>query len=304
MGKVLISYKTWLSRGIAVLVIVLIIALAFTPCINSRINFDEYDKSNILPNGSDLECWGNLTWTNVEPGETVHGRFYVRNGGSTGDLYWEIAEWPAWGIWDFGSYFPKIPPGGHWIAFVNVTAPNQGNQSYTGYVKVINKYNASDYGIINASLETGESVLIEITTEVYGLPGQRPQTIQLTKEDVEAVDILFEEIKFKLDDVETRDEAVEIFNEAITELDKYGLLGGLSVEQAKRLVTERFRDSRIIKVLEGICSRNQKNLEGNVNVLCLIAGKIEIVHFVSLLNWFYTNLMIYLNITGPLANYI
>jgi len=37
--------------------------------------------------------------------------------------------------------------------------------------------------------------------------------------------------------VETRGEAEAIFKEAVVELDKYGLLGGLSVRQVQRLVT-------------------------------------------------------------------
>ena len=69
-----------------------------------------------------------------------------------------------------------------------------------------------------------EGEMVEFTTEIYGLPGKEPQTVQLTQREAEAVDKLFEDIRTQLENVETREEAVEIFNEAIVELDRYGLL--------------------------------------------------------------------------------
>ena len=35
-----------------------------------------------------------------------------------------------------------------------MTAPNQGNKTFTGQIKVVNIQNISDFGIINASLTT------------------------------------------------------------------------------------------------------------------------------------------------------
>ena len=95
----------------------------------------------------------------------------------------------------------------------------------------------------NIQSETLDSELVEITMEVCGLSGQTPKTIQLTREQAEKVERLFDEIKIKLNNVETRVEKVKIFNEAIVELDKYGLLVGLDVELAKQMVTWRFQNS-------------------------------------------------------------
>jgi len=117
-----------------------------------------------------------------------------------------------------------------------------------------------------------ESELVEITTEVCGLPGQKPQIVQLSRSDAEAVDKLFEEIKERLGKVETREEAVEILNEAIVELDKFGLLGRLSIKQAQRLVTDRYQNPLTTKLLEKM---NHRPLEENENLLCLIAGKTD-----------------------------
>lgn len=117
-----------------------------------------------------------------------------------------------------------------------------------------------------------ESELVEITTEVCGLPGQKPQTVQLSKCDAEAVDRLFDKIKLKLDNAETREEAAKIFNDAIVELDKYGLLGRLSVKQAQKLVTGVYQHPRM-KLLEKIYDSYCRTLDDNQNFLCLIMGE-------------------------------
>ena len=120
---------------------------------------------------------------------------------------------------------------------------------------------------------TLQGEMVEFTTEVCGLPGQEPQTVQLTREQAEQVDRLFENIRTQLDNVETREEAVEIFNQAIVELDKYGLLGRLSVKQVQRLITRVYQLPRFIIWSEKLSNRMQNNFEDNENVLCLLAGK-------------------------------
>ncbi len=122
----------------------------------------------------------------------------------------------------------------------------------------------------NIQQESLDSELVEITTEICGLPGLEPQTVKLSQEDAQAVDKLFDEIKLKLDNVESREEAVEIFNEAIVELDKHGLLGGLSVRQAQRLVKGRLENSKYVRFLES--KNNRIHAEANENWYCFIAG--------------------------------
>jgi len=124
-----------------------------------------------------------------------------------------------------------------------------------------------------------ESELVEITTEVCGLPGQKPQTVQLSKSDAEAVYRLFKEIKLKLDAVESRKEAVEVFNEAIMELDKYALLGELSVEKTQNLVLGRYQNSREIQFLEKRYPWIMEKSEDIDNFLCLIAGRTTYTFF-------------------------
>jgi hypothetical protein len=127
----------------------------------------------------------------------------------------------------------------------------------------------------NVSKASIDSELVEFTTELCGLNGAMPNTVSLSKEDAEEVEKLIDDVKRRLDNVETREETVDIFNEAVVELDKYGLLGGLSVKQAQRLVTGGYQNRRAMKVLEKLYSRNQENSD-NTNLLCLITGEFDV----------------------------
>jgi len=113
----------------------------------------------------------------------------------------------------------------------------------------------------NVSKASIDSELVEITTEICGLNSEK-HNIQLTKDEVEEVKLLF-------DDIQTR-----LFNEAIVELDKYGLLGGLSVKQAQNLVTGGYNNPRLMKLYEFLQSGLTQSLDENENRLCLVAGSV------------------------------
>ena len=125
----------------------------------------------------------------------------------------------------------------------------------------------------NVSKVSIDSELVEITTEVCGINGVTPNTVLLSKEDAEEVDALFDSIRERLNATETREEAEKIFNEAIVELDKYGLLGGLSIEQVQRLITGGQKDSSAMKLMEKIHRRFRGISNSNENMFCLIIGE-------------------------------
>ena len=102
---------------------------------------------------------------------------------------------------------------------------------------------------INANISK-ENELVEITTEICGLDGGK-HTVQLTKEEAEELEQLLNDIERRLDEVETREEAKEIFNEAVVELDKYGLLGGLSIEEAQKLANGESQKKGMLKSVKG-----------------------------------------------------
>ena len=115
--------------------------------------------------------------------------------------------------------------------------------------------------------DESEEELVEVTTELCRL--NKKHTVQLTHVQAEQLDSLFDDIRERLDKVETREETIEIFNKAILELDKYGLLGGLSVEQAQKLVTEQQQHLRITDFLKQM-KTFPKNENGNS--FCSISG--------------------------------
>ena len=104
---------------------------------------------------ADLDCEGNLNWTDVEPGETVEGNFEVSNIGDPGlELDWEIIEWPDWGTWTFDPESGEnlTPEDGSIIVNVEVIAPDEGDTEFVGEIMVVNQDGPDDYDIIPVSL--------------------------------------------------------------------------------------------------------------------------------------------------------
>jgi hypothetical protein len=115
------------------------------------------------PPMSDLTCEGNLTWINVKPGETVTTIIFVKNIGEPGSLLdWEICECPIWGNWTFipSSGDDLTPEEGNVTVEVEVIAPDQQNQEFTGEVKVVNRENGNDFDIIPVLLKTPRNRVI------------------------------------------------------------------------------------------------------------------------------------------------
>ncbi|MBN1280366.1 MAG: hypothetical protein JXA00_01820 [Candidatus Thermoplasmatota archaeon] len=83
--------------------------------------------------------------------------------------------------------------------------------------------------------------LIEVTSEACGIQGLLPKTVKLTRQEYQNLEQYLVELRARLNTTTSREEAVSIFNEAVMELETYGLLPqGLSVEQAQALVIARY----------------------------------------------------------------
>lgn len=108
------------------------------------------------PPKADLECRGSLTWTNVKPGTTVSNTFEVRNNGDPGSLLnWHVSGHPAYGTWTFSPASGSNLAPSSWVTItVNCTAPNQGQQTFTGNITVENSDVPTDSCIIPTSLTT------------------------------------------------------------------------------------------------------------------------------------------------------
>ena len=96
---------------------------------------------------------------------------------------------------------------------------------------------------------------------------------------------LCNDIEQQLSEVETREEAEEIFKYAVIKLDKYGLLGDLSIEESQKLVQGNYREGKSLRFLEKELTKNQESEGIPVNVFCLVAlrGCAVVIGIISLL---------------------
>jgi len=100
---------------------------------------------------------GSLSWTDVPAGSIVTGSFQIANVGDSGsELSWEIESYPAWGIWTFvpSSGTGLTPEMGAITVAVEVVAPNEVNEEFTGDVKIVNSEDSNDFDLIPVLLKT------------------------------------------------------------------------------------------------------------------------------------------------------
>ena len=145
---------------------------------------------------------------------------------------------------------------------------------------------------------SSDDELVEFDVEFCGLG--KKHSVKLTQQEADEVDLLFDDIEQQLSEVETRDEAEVIFKDAIVELDKYGLLGGLSVRQAQRLVTGGNRNPGVMKLQNRIYTQYQETSDEDENVLCLIAGLTSETDFAGALFIFWWGVLIFITLTPTL----
>lgn len=109
-------------------------------------------------NGPDLDCSGSLAWTKVKPGDTVTGSFTIQNIGTSGSmLNWTVdTSLLTWGNWTLtpSSGRGLTPENGSVTIHVSVIAPQKKDQTWQGYLKVVNQNNSYDFDTIPVSLTT------------------------------------------------------------------------------------------------------------------------------------------------------
>jgi hypothetical protein len=105
----------------------------------------------------DLDCLGSLSWTDVPAGSVVTGSFQIANVGDSGsELSWEIESYPTWGTWTFvpSSGTGLTPEMGAITVAVEVIAPNEVNEEFTGDVKVVNSEDINNFDLVPVLLKT------------------------------------------------------------------------------------------------------------------------------------------------------
>jgi hypothetical protein len=112
----------------------------------------------------DLLCEGSLSWSDVNPGSTVTGNFYVENVGDKFSLLnWKIYDIPKWGNWTFDPESGEglTPEDGKILVNVSVVVPDEFNSEFTGVVKVVNLENISgDRCLIDVYLKTPKNKMM------------------------------------------------------------------------------------------------------------------------------------------------
>lgn len=82
-------------------------------------------------------------------------------------------------------------------------------------------------------IKNNDENLVKIEVEICGTKDNR-YAVLISKEDIENVDKLFEDIRSRL---EKGADTKEVFNDAVIQLERYGLLKGIRVKEAQTLVT-------------------------------------------------------------------
>ncbi len=133
----------------------------------------------------DLYCVGSLSWTDVKPGSTVTDTFKVQNVGDPGSLLdWEVTEWPEdWGTWTFtpSSGEDLTPEDGSVTVEVEVVAPEEKNEEFSGEVKVVNLEDPDDFELIDISLATPRNKAFNILLQFLNFLEQHPNLFPIIR---------------------------------------------------------------------------------------------------------------------------
>jgi hypothetical protein len=110
-----------------------------------------------------------------------------------------------------------------------------------------------------------------VEIELVGIPTSEKYTVDLSDEQIRELQVLFEDIEQQLSNAQSRKEANEIVKDALSELEKYGLLGGLTLEQAQNLIIGSETRQRLLELMD---DNYQDILDDNANYFCMITGRL------------------------------
>ncbi len=149
---------------------------------------------------------------------------------------------------------------------------------------------------ITATKASADHDLVEVTTQACGIREFGDTTVTLTKQQYENLEQYLVEFRIKLNQTSAREEVVPIFEEAVVELNKYGLLPrGMSVEKAQKLILqqdqndcltklqERFHNTRILPESEekyfSLVAGSTTNtlILGPIPLTCVLTGLIGLI---------------------------
>jgi len=115
--------------------------------------------------------------------------------------------------------------------------------------------------------------LVVVLVQTCNVNGVQNHTKYLTREQVQQLKNLFDNVYKKLDNCKNREEANEIFKDIVLSINDLDLLPeDMTVEQAQKLVTGGEQNPKVMKLLERWYNNHKTSLDDNENVLCFMAG--------------------------------
>jgi len=149
-----------------------------------------------------------------------------------------------------------------------------------------------NFNVVKAS---DDNDLVEVTTQACGINGFGNTTVKFTRQQYQSLEQYLVDFRARLNKTTTRGEAVPIFNDAVVELNRYGLLPrGMSVERAQKLVIGGYQNEKLMKRLSKLCAYKINDSDMLVNHFCLISGETNMTTFCPLVCAFFTLLSFFI----------
>ena len=127
-----------------------------------KIDYIPPEEHQPEPDIPDLECFGILSWNDVEAGATVNGDFEVQNiGDANSSLNWTINNSLIdWGTWSFNpeAGINLTPEDDKYTVQVSVIAPDLPDTEFQGYIRVENQDNPEDFDLVPVYLTTPRNI--------------------------------------------------------------------------------------------------------------------------------------------------
>lgn len=129
-----------------------------------------------------------------------------------------------------------------------------------------------------------ENQSVTITTHVCDASGEDFCTVLLTKQQVNEIKAVFDQLPHRLSQAESLKETQDIFSDTIDSLQRYGLLPtSLSIKETTRMITGGLQSQQLVTRLQHLSRTSQKKSfsDGVRNSFCLLAGNSSTTHFAT-----------------------
>jgi len=127
--------------------------------------------------------------------------------------------------------------------------------------------------------------LVSVGWEIDGIEDTLHYNVELTKENIAKLRIIFDNLKIQLEIVQSSEETIEIFIGALAELDRLGLLPEtMSIIDAQQLICNHIMEPRSSQLIRN--SRFWVENDIDSNLLCHIAGNTTLTSFCNIFDDF------------------